>query len=251
MNIEKSDIIITGAGAGFGRAMAIEFSKLGSKVYAIDISEPDLNGLAKDNPNIIPYKCDISNNKNVELTVENIFETQVENEKIALINNAGIMKNSPLINLLSRPDSKHDIDLYHKVININQHGTFYMTRSVAERMIIHRFKGVIINLSSIAAKGNIGQTAYSASKAAIEAMTVTWAKELGPFGIRSVAIAPGFINSKGAKDALEEKMLMKWIDKTPLKRTGTIDEVVATVKFSIENDFINGETIQINGGLII
>jgi 3-oxoacyl-[acyl-carrier protein] reductase len=82
-------------------------------------------------------------------------------------------------------------------------------------------------------------------------MTKVWSKELGVFGIRSVAISPGFIDTAGTHDALEEKMLNKWIEQTPLKRTGKIEEIVAAVRFVIENDFVNGEVIQVNGGLTI
>jgi 3-oxoacyl-[acyl-carrier protein] reductase len=82
-------------------------------------------------------------------------------------------------------------------------------------------------------------------------MTKVWAKELGAFGIRSVSISPGFIDTEGTRDALEEKMLNTWISKTPLKRTGNIEEIVATVQFAIENEFLNGEVININGGLVI
>jgi NAD(P)-dependent dehydrogenase (short-subunit alcohol dehydrogenase family) len=88
-------------------------------------------------------------------------------------------------------------------------------------------------------------------EAAVEAMTKVWAKELGAFGIRSMAIAPGFMDTSGTHNALEEKMLSKWIDKTPLRRTGNIQEVVSTVQFVIENDFVNGEIINVNGGLTI
>ena len=249
MQLDKANIIITGAASGFGKAMSLYFSTNGSVINAIDINQKALNLLHKEDPSIYTHHCDISDNKNVEKTVDSIFEA---NSRVnVLINNAGIIKNAPLVNLLSRPDSRHPIDLWNKVINVNQSAVFYMTRSVVNKMIKNRNKGVIINISSIAAKGNAGQTAYSASKAAVESMSKVWAKELGGFGIRSVSIAPGFMNTLGTYDALEEKMLANWIDKTPLKRTGEISEVVLASKFAIENDFYNGETLSINGGLII
>jgi 3-oxoacyl-[acyl-carrier protein] reductase len=82
-------------------------------------------------------------------------------------------------------------------------------------------------------------------------MTKVWAKELGIFGIRSVAVSPGFIDTAGTHDALEEKMLNKWIEQTPMRRTGSIEEVTSAVQFAIENDFVNGEIINVNGGLTI
>ena len=168
-----------------------------------------------------------------------------------LINNAGIMENSPLINLLNKEEPMHSVDLFEKIMNVNQNGVFNVTRNVVKKMIDNRNKGVIINFSSISSYGNIGQTAYSASKASVEAMTMVWAKELGVFGIRSAAIAPGFINTDSTHNTLNENMLSEWINKTPFKRLGQIQEVVRSVEFIIKNDFINGEVIKVNGGLRI
>lgn len=249
MKINESKIIITGAGSGFGKAMSLSFSKQGAKIYAIDIDTSALKKLKEEDPNIETFLCDVSDNTQVEKTVDEIYA--LDKKSNVLINNAGIMKNAPMVNILSRPDSRHSIELWKRVIEVNQNGVFYMTRSVADKMIKNRNKGAIINISSISARGNAGQTAYAASKAAVASMTKVWAKEFGVFGIRSVAIAPGFMDTAGTHDAVEEKMLAQWIDKTPLKRTGTIDEVVSTVTFTIENDFINGEVINVNGGLTI
>ena len=249
MDFINARIIITGAGAGFGRAMALTFSKLGAKIYALDIDQLALNNLCDEDNAISAFVCDVSNNEQVESIVDEIYT--LDKTVNVLINNAGIMKNSPMVNILSRPDSRHSVELWNKVIAVNQNSVFYMTRSVAAKMIRYRNKGVIVNISSISARGNAGQTAYAASKAAIEAMSKVWAKEFGCFGIRSVAVAPGFIDTAGTHDALEEKMLEQWIAKTPLRRTGNISEVVATIKFAIENDFMNGEVINVNGGLVI
>lgn len=250
MKIENTNIIITGAGSGFGKAMTIHFSSLGANIYAVDIDEESLLLLKKECCNTIEiFVCDITNNEKVEKCIQTIFEL---NSSInVLINNAGIMKNAPLINLLKRPEGKHSIELWSQVIDVNLNAVFYLTRAVSESMIKKRNKGVIINISSIAAKGNIGQTAYSASKAAVEAMSKVWSKELGVFGIRSMCVAPGFINTIGTHDALEEKMLSKWVAQTPLKRTGEVEEIVNSVSFIIENDFLNGEVIHVNGGLTI
>lgn len=250
MEINKTNVIITGAGSGFGKEMSIYFAALGATIYALDIDVISLEKLKKENKDRIhTFKCDVSSNDNVESVVDEIFEK--EKSINVLINNAGIMKNAPIVNLLSRPESRHSIDLWDKIVQVNQNAVFYMTRSVANKMIRSRNKGVIINISSIAAKGNAGQTAYSATKAAVEAMSKVWSKELGVFNIRSVAIAPGFINTIGAHDALEEKMLAKWVEKTPLKRTGEVNEIVLAAQFAIENDFFNGEVLNVNGGLSI
>ena len=249
MDLNKTSIIITGGGSGFGKAMALSFSNLGAKVYALDINQNALTQLEQEGTNIRTYLCDVSDNQQVEEIVDEIYV--LDKSVNVLINNAGIMKNSPMVNLLQRPDSRHSIALWDQVIAVNQNSVFYMTRTVAEKMIRFRNKGVIVNISSISARGNAGQTAYVASKAAVEAMTKVWAKEFGAFGIRAVAVAPGFIDTAGTHDALEEKMLAHWIDKTPLRRTGNISEIVSTIKFVIENDFVNGEVINVNGGLVV
>lgn len=248
MYIDKANIIITGAGSGFGKAMSLHFSSLGASIFALDIDEDALSNLKQENEHLIyTFKCDVSDNIEVERTIDEIFTTKKSVN--VLINNAGIMKNAPLVNILNRPDSRHSVDLWDKVVQVNQNAVFYMTRSVANKMIRNRNSGVIINISSIAAQGNAGQTAYSATKAAVEAMSKVWSKELGVFKIRSIAIAPGFINTIGANDALEEKMLAKWVEKTPLKRTGEVAEIVLAAQFAIENDFFNGEVLNVNGGL--
>jgi len=249
MKISSLRIIITGAGSGFGKEMALQLAKQGAQIAAIDINSEALAVLKNECPEIQTWECNVADNDQVEKTVDEIFIAFGGLE--VLINNAGIMKNAPLVNILNRTERKHSLELWDNVIAVNQNSVFYMTRACADNMINKRNKGVIINISSISAQGNSGQTAYSASKAAVEAMTKVWAKELGRFGIRSVAIAPGFMNTAGAHDAIEEKMLAQWVEKTPLRRTGTIDEVVKTVLFAIENDFVSGAVINVNGGLTI
>ena len=118
-------------------------------------------------------------------------------------------------------------------------------------MAANRIKGVIVNLSSVSAAGNPGQTAYSAAKAGVEAMTAVWARELGPLGIRVVAIAPGFVDTHSTHAALSEEALKEWKRRTPLGRLGTAQEIASTVLFVLENDFISGCTIRVDGGLVI
>lgn len=249
MDISGLRMIITGAGSGFGKAMAIYFSEKGAKIAALDLNIHSLQQLNKEYPTIKTWKCDVADNEQVERTIEDVFVAFGGVE--VLINNAGIMKNAPLINILNKTERKHSLELWYNVISVNQNSVFYMTRACVEKMISKRCKGVIVNISSIAANGNAGQTAYSASKAAVEAMTKVWAKEFGRFGIRSVAIAPGFMDTAGTHDAVEEKMLAQWVDKTPIRRTGSIDEVVNAVQFVIENNFVNNVVIPVNGGLSI
>ena len=111
--------------------------------------------------------------------------------------------------------------------------------------------GVIINFGSIAAQGNAGQTAYAAAKAALEAMTVTWSKELGAFGIRVCAVAPGFIDTPSTHAALSTNLVDQWKRQVPLRRLGTPAEVAHAVRFILENDYYNGQVLHLDGGLRI
>ena len=116
-------------------------------------------------------------------------------------------------------------------------------------MIKKRHEGIIINISSIAAKGNAGQSAYSSSKAGLESLTKVWAQELGPFGIRSVAIAPGYIDTNSTRKALKDEKLTEIKNKIPLKKLGKIENITKSIKFVIENDYFNGSVLSIDGGL--
>jgi 3-oxoacyl-[acyl-carrier protein] reductase len=112
-----------------------------------------------------------------------------------LVNVAGWICSSPLYNMLDRAAGRHDFGLWEKSLRLNLTTAFVMGSCVAEKMIRHRTRGVIINISSVAARGNAGQSAYAAAKAGSNALALSWAKELGALGIRSLAIAPGFIDT--------------------------------------------------------
>jgi 3-oxoacyl-[acyl-carrier protein] reductase len=249
MEIQGKRAIVTGGGAGFGLATMECLLKKGGRVAIFDCDVNKVQDVRAKYPEVLALECDVSDVQQVDESVRQVFE-RFEGLEI-LVNNAGIMKNAPLINMLNRDDRRHSVDLWHRVIQVNQDAVFFMTRAVVDNMIERRNKGVIVNISSISASGNAGQTAYSASKAAVEAMTKVWAKELGRVGIRSVAVAPGFIDTEGTSEAIEEKMLEQWVTRTPLRRTGTIQEIVNAICFVVENEFLNGVVLAVNGGLNI
>ncbi|MDD3504965.1 MAG: SDR family oxidoreductase, partial [Sulfurimonas sp.] len=166
------------------------------------------------------------------------------------VNNAGILYSEPLINIMLK-EKRHSIKKWQKVIDINLTAPFVLGSYVAEQMIMNRTKGVIVNISSISAKGNIGQSAYSAAKAGLESMTKVWAKELGSFGIRSVAIAPGFMDTESTHMAVTQDILEHIKSETPIKRLGKAEDIANTVKFVIENNHVNAKTLEIDGGLVI
>ena|ERR1035437_3068534 len=249
MNIAESTILITGGGKGIGNFLAISLSKTASKVIVIDNDKASLDAMDKS-LGISTYCCDLTNHEEVNKTISEIFN-DFANVNV-LINNAGLIHSEPLFNMLNRNDPKHSIENWKKTIDINLNAVFYTTVNVVEKMYAKRIKnGLIINISSISAQGNSGQSAYSAAKAGVEAMTKTWSKELGMFKIRCVAIAPGFFNTESTKNSLSENVLSKWQNAVALKRLGNLDEIVSGVKFIIENDYFNGKILSIDGGLSI
>jgi 3-oxoacyl-[acyl-carrier protein] reductase len=126
-----------------------------------------------------------------------------------------------------------------------------MTVCVVEKMITTRTRGVVVNISSVSSSGNAGQSAYSAAKAGVNALTAVWAKELGPMGIRVVALAPGFTDTDSTKDAVSEAALRETVKKVPLRRLGKPAEIADGVVSVIRNDFFNGKVFELDGGLIV
>ena len=249
MDIKDKVAVVTGGAAGFGLRLVEQLTEGGAHVAALDIDESALGALAGRFPAVTTISCDITDPQAVESAVAEVAARAAHID--ILINNAGIMKSAPLINLLAKDDRRHSVDLWRKVMDVNLNAVFYLTANVADHMLRGRIKGVVVNISSISARGNAGQSAYAASKAGVEALTKVWAKELGRFGIRCGAVAPGFSETKSTADALEKELLDRWVSQVPLRRLGTADEVCDAVLFIIRNDFFNGGVIALDGGLVV
>lgn len=215
----------------------------------IDKDKEALSNLKKEHPEIFSVHCDLTQFDQVVEAINSILQ-QVK-VLHGLVNNAGIIKNAPLINLFSKEKKNLSIEIWHEVLAVNLTSIFYVTTQVAEHMVSNRTKGAIINICSIAANGNAGQTAYAATKAGLIGMSKTWAKELGPMGIRCVPISPGFINTPSTNAALAENIIDHIIKCTPMRRLGTVDEIANAVIFALENDFCTGNILDINGGLVL
>ncbi len=245
MDITDKNILITGGASGFGAFFTNKLSELCKSVIVIDIKNKPENINAE---NIFFYKADLTNYENVTNVIADIYESH----KIdILINNAGVIHSEPLINLLSRPDRRHKQDTWQKIIDVNLSSVFYVGSTVADKMIRDKIKGLIINISSISAEGNTGQTAYAAAKAGVNAMTSVWSKELAMFGIRTAAIAPGFFDTPSTKNALSGNIIKKLEKSIPAKRLGKLEELLSAVKFIVENDYYNGKILKLDGGLTI
>ncbi|MEA3642772.1 MAG: SDR family oxidoreductase [Lamprobacter sp.] len=247
MDLRQKPALITGGAAGFGRALAERLLAEGARVAALDCDCERLEQFAATHPALLAITCDVANPAQVEQAVSQVSDA-FDGIQV-LVNNAGIMRSAPLINPLDRQDPRHPLDLWQQVMDVNLNSVFYLTRAVAADMVRRRNRGVIVNVSSISARGNAGQSAYSAAKAGVEALTVVWAKELGRLGIRVAAIAPGFCDTQGAADALEAAQLQRWIDQVPLKRMGQVEEVVEALLWILKADYFNGRVLELDGGL--
>ena len=245
LTANEKTVVITGGAGGLGFPTAVWLKNFGYKVIVVDLKKTD--DISRGNFDF--FKADVTDSEVVESVINEIITKY--NKIDVLINFAGVIYNEPIINIMNPSKMRHDFDNFKKNININLNSVFLVSSFVIEQMVMKRTKGVIINISSISASGNAGQTAYSAAKAGVEAMTKTWAKELGSFGIRSVAVAPGFIDTSSTSSALNENIINHIKTNTPLKRLGKEENISKTVQFIIENDFINGTVVKVNGGLSI
>lgn len=244
LELKGTVALVTGGAKGLGLAITNYLHQGGAAVWVLDKNPEALAALPEG---IASYAVDIINPLAVKECIKQIIE---RHQRIhILVNNAGIIYNEPLVNIMSRAGMMHDYDKFRACMTANLDSVFIMTSAVVEQMMYTRTKGVIVNISSISACGNEGQTAYSAAKAGVNAMSVTWSKELGRLGIRCNAIAPGFIATDSTRAALNETTINHIQASTPLRRLGLASEVAEAVGFLISNDFVNGVVLDVNGGL--
>jgi 3-oxoacyl-[acyl-carrier-protein] reductase len=235
--------LVTGASRGIGKACAIELAKAGYDIAvnfagneeAANKTVDEIKALGVD---AAAFKFDVSNQeaaaKGVEAVLEKFGRIDI------LVNNAGITRDG----LFMRMSAEN----WDAVINTNLSSAFYVSQPVVKVMMKQR-SGAIINMSSVVGvSGNAGQANYSAAKAGLIGLTKTLAKELGSRGIRVNAIAPGFINTDMTKDLDTSK----FTDFIPLKRLGEPEDIAKAVKFlAADSDYITGQVLEVDGGLII
>ena len=138
---------------------------------------------------------------------------------------------------------------WQSVIDVNLTGVFLTGREAAKHMITFKNGGVMVPMSSIARHGNIGQTNYSAAKAGVATLAVTWGKELARYGIRAVAVAPGLIGTRMVLRDMKQEMLERFKKVIPAGRLGTPEEVAHTIRYIVENDFLSATVVEPSGGM--
>jgi 3-oxoacyl-[acyl-carrier protein] reductase len=253
MQIQGKVTVITGAGRGIGRAMAQAFASRGSHIAALDMSEEDLAKTqelcAESGTTYRAYRCNVAQEDEVTKTFAQIAADFGRLD--ALINNAGITRDALLVKVKDgQVVGSMSLAQWQAVIDVNLTGVFLCGREAATHMIRFAKGGVIINISSISRAGNAGQSNYSAAKAGVAALAVTWAKELSRYGIRTGAIAPGFVQTDILKD-MKPEVLEKTLAAVPMKRAGLADEIAHGAIFIFTNEYFTGRLLEIDGGLRI
>ncbi len=251
MKIERAIVAITGAGGGIGAAMAGRLAKNGARLALIDFQPDSLEKLkvklALPKEDCRSYRCDVSD----EVQVDQLFADikQHFGGLDVLVNNAGITRDALMLKFKDgQRQSRMSLEAWNAVISVNLTGVFLCGRAAAEQMIMSNTRGLIVNISSISAAGNMGQSNYSAAKAGVAAMAVTWAKEFARYGIRVNVVSPGFIGTEMVR-AMKPEALAKLQAMIPAGRIGEPDEIAHTIQYLIENDFVNGRNIEIDGGM--
>jgi 3-hydroxyacyl-CoA dehydrogenase/3-hydroxy-2-methylbutyryl-CoA dehydrogenase len=248
MQIDGSVAFITGGASGLGLGAADRLVALGASVVLVDINEEkSAEAVASLGKDARFFPCDVSDPEDVSAAVAGAVEAFGRID--ILINAAGM---APAQRVVSRDGDLHDLELFRKTIGINLIGMFDVIRNVAGAMAGNEpseegERGVIVNVASIAAyDGQIGQAAYSASKGGIVAMTLPLARDLANIGVRTMAVAPGIMDTPLLAAAPQElKDSLANLAAFP-KRLGTPDDFAKLVVAIVENTMLNGEVIRLD-----
>lgn len=245
MRLVDKVCVVTGAGAGIGKATAAKMALEGARVVLCDVDETALRNTEKEilgcGGQVKAFQVDVTQSGQIERMVKATVERWGRID--CLVANAGIVQDSQLT---AMTDEQWD-----RVIEVNLKGVFLCARAAAKAMIQQKSGCILVTSSVSGVYGNFGQTNYAASKAAVIGMVKTWGKELGRNGIRSVAVCPGLIDT-AILATVPEKVLEALKQRIPLRRLGSMEEIANVFAFlaSDEASYINGVAIEVGGGLV-
>ena len=238
--------LITGAAQGIGLATAKKFVQEGAVVVVCDIHAEAVNAAVAQcqafGAQVEGHAMDVTQRDQVDAVVAAVLARHGRID--VLVNNAGITQDARLQNMTQ--------DQFDRVIDVNLRGVFHCAQAVANTMVAQG-SGVILNASSVVGiYGNFGQTNYAASKFGVIGFTKTWSRELGPKGVRVNAVAPGFIATP-ILSTIPEKVIAEMAQRVPLRRLGQPEEIANVYAFlaSDEASYINGEVIEVSGGMTV
>ena len=242
-SLKDKNFIVTGASGGIGNSIAEKLHEQGANVLATGTRIEKLEELAKKFNGIKTLKFDISQHEKIEEFIDEATE-KLGGSLDGIINNAGITKDNLTIRM--------SLEEWTKVIDINLTSTFLMCKYSIKKMLKNK-SGKIVNITSVVGHtGNVGQANYTASKAGIVAMSKSLAIEYAKKNININCISPGFI-STAMTDQIDEKHKEAIIAKIPSNKLGKPEDIANAVTFlsSDQSDYINGETIHVNGGMYL
>jgi len=246
VRLKNKVAIITGAAQGIGLATARKFLDEGAIVAVADVKDETVReavGQLKRNGEVVEgFAVDVTRREQIGAMVEQVKERYGRVD--VLVNNAGITLDARL--------QKMTDEQFDRVIDVNLKGVYNCAKAVVDTMI-EQGGGVILNASSVVGiYGNYGQTNYAASKFGVIGFVKTWAREVGPKGVRCNAVAPGFISTP-ILQSIPDDVMRKITDRVPLKRLGRPEEVANVYAFlaSDEASYINGAVIEVAGGMIV
>ena len=243
MNFEGQAALITGAGRGIGKTIALKLAVSGADTILVDMS-PEMDDVRKEiegmNRKCLTFQVDVTDLEAIYAMVNNIIEELGEIH--ILVNNAGITQDNLFMRMLP--------EQWSKVIDVNLNGVFNVTKAVIRSMVKQRY-GKIINISSVVGfSGNPGQVNYSSTKSALVGFTKSLAREVGTRGVTVNAVAPGFIDT-AMTQALNESQQEAILQQIPLGRMGDAGDIANAVAFlaSKEASYITGTVLHVNGGM--
>ena len=252
MRLPDKVCLITGGAAGIGRATAAKFAAEGARVIIADVNEAaGQETAAAIGAGVRFFQVNVADRAAVQSWVDAVA---AEYGRIdVLVNNAGITRDAQLVKFKNgQLVDQMSAAAWDAVIDVNLKGVFHCTQAVVPTMIAQG-GGVVLNASSVVGLyGNFGQTNYVATKAGVIGMTKVWARELGKYGIRVNAVAPGFIATEMVK-AMPEKVLAVMQEHTPIGRLGEPEDIANAYAFlaSAEASFITGTVLSVDGGIVI
>jgi 3-oxoacyl-[acyl-carrier protein] reductase len=254
MDLKGKVAMVTGGASGIGLAMVKDFAARGARVVVADVNEAAIAeavaAVIGAGGTALGQRCDVRD----EVQVSALMDAAVAayGRLDVVVANAGIRRDGMLLKVdreTKKVAGKLSLQQWQDVLDVNLTGVFLTGREAAARMVDLGNGGVLILLSSISRAGNFGQSNYSAAKAAVVALAVTWSKELARFGIRVNAIAPGFIETPMVMKDMKPEALEKFRASIPVGRLGRPEEIAQTATYIAECDLVTGVCVEATGGV--
>lgn len=255
MDLSTLNVLVTGGASGMGKAFTLAFARDGANVAFCDLDDDGIKAVEAEGADlpgkVVGFRANVADEDDVIKLVTEAREAL--GGLNGLVNNAGIFRDGLLVKKDRETGAikKMSLKKWSQVLDVDLTGPFLCTREVAASMIEHDDgPGVIVNISSLARHGNKGQSNYSAAKAGLVADTKLWSLELARYGIRTGAVAPGFVRTP-ILDGMPPEVLERMLKAVPLRRVAEPEEIYKAVKFIVECDFFTGRCIDVDGGMVL